>query len=139
MGLGGRFQFQFELGPSRRWIRTPLTRALILKRFELEVKQSQPCSECSQCLSKAFFPPSFSSLLLFDYSSSVTSTLTQKYRNKGLGCAFVRASVGARGPHLTHTYEQMHPLYSGLLTPRAKALYKKMTFGCIRRCICSRS
>lgn len=104
------------------------------KRFQLEVKQSWPCSECSQC-----FPPFLFILIIIWLLEFCQSTLTQKYRNKGLGCTFVRTSVGARGPHLTHTYEQMHPLYSGLLTPRAKASYKKTTFGCIRRRICSQS
>lgn len=46
-----------------------LRRAADLKRFELKVKQSWPCSECSQYLSMLYFF-SISSELLFDCSSS---------------------------------------------------------------------
>lgn len=39
-----------------------------IRRFELEGKQSRPCSECSQCLSVRFL--FFTSLLFLDCSSS---------------------------------------------------------------------
>lgn len=42
----GRCGFSFSL--KRRWVGTQLM-ALILKRFQLEVEKSWPCSECSQC------------------------------------------------------------------------------------------
>lgn len=88
-----------------------LRRAADFKWFELKVKQSWPFSECSQYLSMLyFFLFRANYYLIARVLAKHARTKVQKLR---AGCTFVRTSVGARGPHLTHTYEQMHPLCSG--------------------------